>query len=98
MGHNGEEDHEEPSSEHDEPEAEPEPVDEEPEPAQGGLREGFYDQSCPRAEIVVNEVINKHFRRDPSLAPALVRLFFHDCFVTVRGPHSSVYMIYHFFW
>ncbi|KAL0372360.1 UNVERIFIED_CONTAM: Peroxidase 39 [Sesamum calycinum] len=54
----------------------------EPQIAQGALREGFYAQSCPQAENVVNQIMNKHFRRDPTLAAAIVRLFFHDCFVT----------------
>ncbi|KAK6116540.1 hypothetical protein DH2020_049646 [Rehmannia glutinosa] len=67
----------------------PAPVDgsgngaQQPEPTQGGaLRVGFYAQSCPQAEKIVNEVIHKNFRKDPTLAPAIVRLFFHDCFVT----------------
>ncbi|KAG8383225.1 hypothetical protein BUALT_Bualt05G0162300 [Buddleja alternifolia] len=56
----------------------------EPVQKQEGLREGFYEKSCPQAENVVKEVIKKIFRKDPTLAPALVRLFLHDCFVTVR--------------
>ncbi|KAL3636383.1 hypothetical protein CASFOL_020930 [Castilleja foliolosa] len=54
----------------------------EPQPKPGVLKEGFYQQSCPQAEKIVNEVINKIFQKDPTIAPALVRLFFHDCFVT----------------
>ncbi|CAA0833122.1 Peroxidase 39 [Striga hermonthica] len=54
-----------------------------PEPTvPGALLEGFYEQSCPQAEQIVSEVINKNFQKDPTLAPALIRLFFHDCFVT----------------
>ncbi|KAL2547028.1 Peroxidase 44 [Forsythia ovata] len=52
------------------------------EPAKGGLKEGFYEKTCPRAELIVNEVLNKAFYNDSGLAAALVRLFFHDCFVT----------------
>lgn len=50
----------------------------------GGLQEAFYKLSCPQAEKVVNETLQKHLQQDPSLAPAVLRLFFHDCFVTVR--------------
>lgn len=50
----------------------------------GGLQEAFYKLSCPQAEKVVNETLHKHLQQDPSLAPAVLRLFFHDCFVTVR--------------
>ncbi|KAL6577904.1 hypothetical protein OROMI_010232 [Orobanche minor] len=62
---------------------EPTPGDQEPVPVTpGALREGFYQQSCPQAEKIVNEIINGNFQKDPTLAPALIRLFFHDCFVT----------------
>ncbi|KAL2233649.1 peroxidase 39-like [Sesamum indicum] len=75
---NGGQEPEEPIPEHDVPKD----GGQEPEIAQEALREGFYAQSCPQAENVVNQIINKHFRRDPTLAAAIVRLFFHDCFVT----------------
>lgn len=77
---------------------------EEPQPEQprgaegrgnGRLREAFYEQSCPQAEKIANETIHKHFSKDPSLAPAFVRLFFHDCFVTVRP--SCFFLLLHFF-
>ncbi|CAI9756300.1 unnamed protein product [Fraxinus pennsylvanica] len=48
----------------------------------GGLREGFYKRTCPRAELIVNDVMNKAFQNDSGLAAAILRLFFHDCFVT----------------
>ncbi|KAL3644499.1 hypothetical protein CASFOL_009679 [Castilleja foliolosa] len=63
-------------------EPQPEPGLGEPQLKPGALQEGFYQQSCPQAEKIVNEVINKIFQKDPTIAPALVRLFFHDCFVT----------------
>ncbi|KAK4423866.1 Peroxidase 39 [Sesamum alatum] len=69
---------EEAASEH----AEPHGGVEEPETPKEPLREGFYAQSCPQAEKVATEIMKKHFSRDPTLAPAIVRLFFHDCFVT----------------
>lgn len=61
----------------------------------GGLREAFYDQSCPQAEKIAYDTIQKHLKKDPSLAPAVVRLFFHDCFVTVRP--SWFLLLLHFF-
>ncbi|CAA2976665.1 peroxidase 57-like [Olea europaea subsp. europaea] len=48
----------------------------------GRLREGFYEKTCPQAELIVNDVMNKAFQNDSGLAAALLRLFFHDCFVT----------------
>jgi peroxidase len=36
---------------------------------------GFYSSTCPQAEAIIRE--------DPTMGTALVRLFFHDCFVRV---------------
>uniref|UniRef100_A0A7N0UFA4 Peroxidase n=1 Tax=Kalanchoe fedtschenkoi TaxID=63787 RepID=A0A7N0UFA4_KALFE len=45
------------------------------------LTPGFYAQTCPNlTRIVAREVIRAVFN-DTSIAPALVRLHFHDCFV-----------------
>lgn len=76
-------------------EPEPEPVEgPEPEPVnQAGLQEGFYGEICPQAENIINETINKHFRKDPTLAPALVRLFLHDCLVNVRFLQCFISML-----
>ncbi|EMS47249.1 Putative Peroxidase 48 [Triticum urartu] len=48
---------------------------------------GFYDGTCPNAEAVVASTVRELFAGDPNVAAALVRLFFHDCFVHVRA-HS----------
>ncbi|XP_078432933.1 peroxidase 43-like [Wolffia australiana] len=47
----------------------------------GQLQVGFYRGSCPRAEDVVRSVVTGAFLSDPSVAPALLRLHFHDCIV-----------------
>lgn len=65
----------------------PEPVPERP--AKTGLQNNFYAQSCPDAESIVNATLQKHFLEDPSYAPSFPRLFFHDCFVTVRFSISN---------
>ncbi|XP_072952260.1 peroxidase 57-like [Typha angustifolia] len=48
----------------------------------------FYSKSCPRAEIIVKQVVQKHFQQDPSVPSGLLRLQFHDCFV--RGCDGSI--------
>lgn len=48
-----------------------------------GLHTGFYASSCPRVEEIVTEVVARVHERNPKLPPALIRLFFHDCFVKV---------------
>ncbi|MQL85502.1 hypothetical protein Taro_018008 [Colocasia esculenta] len=54
----------------------------------GALKAGFYDKTCPGAEAMVQKVVNDAFDKDYTVAPGLLRLFFHDCFV--RGCDASV--------
>ncbi|BBN11762.1 peroxidase [Marchantia polymorpha subsp. ruderalis] len=52
------------------------------------LSESFYAAKCPKGPAKVAEVIKSWVARDRTLAPALLRLHFHDCFV--RGCDGSV--------
>ncbi|KAK8449896.1 hypothetical protein SEVIR_7G282533v4 [Setaria viridis] len=52
------------------------------------LEVGFYDRTCPSAETVVQQTVAAAFRNNSGVAPALIRLHFHDCFV--RGCDGSV--------
>lgn len=64
-----------------------------------GLRYDFYKNSCPRADDIVFEQMTEIFKTKPTaqdgdfgknVAPDLLRLHFHDCFV--RGCEGSVLM------
>ncbi|EOY31067.1 Peroxidase superfamily protein [Theobroma cacao] len=55
---------------------------------QGGLQNGFYSSSCPKAEATVRSTVESHFNKDPTIAAGLLRLHFHDCFV--QGCDGSV--------
>ncbi|CAM0946775.1 unnamed protein product [Alopecurus aequalis] len=52
------------------------------------LRMGFYDRSCPAAERIVGDYVRQHVQRVPTVAPALLRMHYHDCFV--RGCDASI--------
>ncbi|KAH7332387.1 hypothetical protein KP509_20G084700 [Ceratopteris richardii] len=50
--------------------------------AHAATRVGFYSSSCARVETIIKQKMQAHFSSDPTIAPALLRMFFHDCFVT----------------
>lgn len=53
-----------------------------------GLQIGFYDSYCPDAEDIVRSTVEQYYGRDATIAPGLLRLHFHDCFV--QGCDASV--------
>ncbi|XP_075076847.1 peroxidase 3-like [Nicotiana tabacum] len=54
----------------------------------GQLQLNFYSKSFPKAEKIIQNYVQKHIPNAPSLAAALLRMHFHDCFV--RGCDASV--------
>ncbi|KAL9840654.1 putative peroxidase [Arabidopsis thaliana] len=56
--------------------------------SQKGLDLNYYKSRCPDVEAIVHRVTVQYVSRQPSLAAALLRLHFHDCFV--RGCDGSV--------
>ncbi|KAI3990280.1 hypothetical protein MKX01_037619 [Papaver californicum] len=63
-----------------------------------GLQTGFYLGKCKggNVEAIIRGVVRERFAKDPTIAAALLRLQFHDCFVTgcdasllLNGPTSE---------
>ncbi|KAL3679795.1 hypothetical protein R1sor_022751 [Riccia sorocarpa] len=60
------------------------------------LQSGFYDVTCPSAKMLVKNTVEQAFLLDNSIAAALIRLVFHDCFaggcdasILLDGPNSE---------
>ncbi|KAI7739706.1 hypothetical protein M8C21_019654, partial [Ambrosia artemisiifolia] len=51
----------------------------------GGTRLGFYRSTCPRVESIVQSAVRSAVRANPTIAPGLLRMFFHDCFTGGRS-------------
>ncbi|KAJ7568415.1 hypothetical protein O6H91_01G031900 [Diphasiastrum complanatum] len=54
----------------------------------GGLSVGYYSQSCPGAESIVQSAFTGNILSDPTAPAALLRLLFHDC--QVGGCDASI--------
>lgn len=57
------------------------------------LKTGFYSSSCPSAETIIRSTVVSYFNKDPTIAPGLLRLHFHDCFVQVIEATSTSNLI-----
>lgn len=57
-------------------------------PIVDGLSWNYYWLTCPRLETIVRRHLQKVFSQDKGQAPALLRIFFHDCFV--QGCDGSI--------
>ncbi|CAN6457228.1 unnamed protein product [Victoria cruziana] len=53
-----------------------------------GLQYDFYRETCPEAELVIRKTVQDFVTKRPDVAPGLLRLVFHDCFV--QGCDASV--------
>ncbi|KAI3823324.1 hypothetical protein L1987_04759 [Smallanthus sonchifolius] len=58
----------------------------------GVLQYGFYNGKCRASDVeaIVRNTVYSKFLKDRSIAPALIRMQFHDCFVNSGGGRYSV--------
>lgn len=52
--------------------------------ASSDLRPGFYSETCPKAELIVRDVMKRALGVEPRSVASVMRFQFHDCFVNVR--------------
>lgn len=57
-------------------------------PVKSGLAFGFYAQSCPHFDSIIESRVQALLKQDAGVAAGLVRLVFHDCFV--QGCDASI--------
>ncbi|GFP81651.1 peroxidase 7 [Phtheirospermum japonicum] len=57
-------------------------------PAAAYLSPFHYLKTCPNLEGIIHQKVNAWIKRDYTLAPAIIRLHFHDC--VVRGCDASI--------
>jgi len=50
----------------------------------------YYRTTCPNVEKIIADEVKKAFKKDKTIAPGIVRLLFHDCFVRVR--HGYIFL------
>jgi hypothetical protein len=56
---------------------------------ESSLEYDFYRQTCPQAEAIVRSSMARIYSEHQDVSPALLRLFFHDCFIEVAAPFPS---------
>ncbi|OEL31476.1 hypothetical protein BAE44_0007503 [Dichanthelium oligosanthes] len=44
----------------------------------------YYSKTCPRAEPIVTDMVSQRQLSHPTTAAGVLRIFFHDCFVSGR--------------
>ena len=52
--------------------------------AQADFEVGYYATTCPNAESIITKSMKASIAADSTVAPGVLRLAFHDCFVRVR--------------
>ncbi|XP_061349286.1 peroxidase 7-like [Gastrolobium bilobum] len=57
-------------------------------PPEALLSISYYQKTCPDAEGIISQKVAAWVKMDPTLAPSIIRLHFHDC--AIRGCDGSI--------
>ncbi|CAL0326356.1 unnamed protein product [Lupinus luteus] len=57
-------------------------------PSEALLSADHYHGTCPNAEAIISQTVAAWVKKDPTLAPSIIRLHFHDC--AIRGCDASI--------
>lgn len=60
-------------------------------PPSAALSHNYYNRTCPDAEGIIHRKVQAWIKKDFTLAPALIRLHFHDCAVRVSNKHACIH-------
>lgn len=60
----------------------------------GKLSVDYYAKTCPNLESLVQGAVQGMMASSPIVPAATLRLFFHDCFVTVCSPSSVLFLCF----
>jgi peroxidase len=52
------------------------------------LRVDYYNKCCPNVEKIVYREMREAYQKDRTVAPGVLRVHFHDCFVRVSTNHA----------
>lgn len=60
---------------------------------EASLEYDFYRETCPQAEAIVRSSMARIYSKHKDVTAALLRLFFHDCFILVCRRSSSSFLL-----
>ncbi|CAF2132444.1 unnamed protein product [Brassica napus] len=64
-------------------------IEEEEDVSYSPLQQDYYRDSCPSAERIIRKALKEIYKARPSIAPSLIRLLFHDCFIETSSEKEA---------
>lgn len=58
------------------------------------LSSNYYDRTCPKAEEAIAGVVKAAMGKDKTVAAAILRMHFHDCFIRVPSINLALFRVH----